>query len=101
MVVPIVGTIVLRMGTPGTGLSALFGQTRSAVLALLYGRADESFYVRQIARSVNGGLGAIQRELKQLSDAGLIVRSAVGNEDGRIQKADFSQVIKTIAAQPS
>ena len=34
-----------------TGLAdLLFGRTRGAVLALLYGRADQSFYTREIAR---------------------------------------------------
>ena len=60
--------------------SALFGKTRRAVLALLYGHADESFYVRQIVRAVGVGLGAVQRELKRLSEAGLIERVGRGRQ---------------------
>ncbi len=57
----------------------LFGQTRTAILSLLYGHADESFYLRQLVRETGAGNGAVQREVKQLSDAGLIVRKTVGN----------------------
>jgi hypothetical protein len=42
----------------------LFGQTRSALLAMLYGHADQSFYLRQLVRAVGAGNGALQRELK-------------------------------------
>lgn len=58
----------------------LFGQTRSAVLATLYGRADQQFYLRQLLRAVGAGHGAVQRELKHLTDMGLIVRSTQGNQ---------------------
>jgi predicted nucleotidyltransferase len=57
----------------------LFGRTRTAILSLLYGHADESFYLRQLVRATGAGNGAVQREVKQLSDAGLIVRKTVGN----------------------
>ena len=57
----------------------LFGQTRTAILSLLYGHADESFYLRQLVREIGAGNGAVQREVKQLSDAGLIVRKPLGN----------------------
>ena len=58
----------------------LFGRTRGAILALLYGHADQSFYTRQIAREVDASVGAVQRELENLSKVGLIVRSAVGGQ---------------------
>jgi len=58
----------------------LFGRTRGAILALLYGHADESFYTRQIAREVNASVGAIQRELETLAKIGIIKRSSVGNQ---------------------
>ncbi|MBI4288748.1 MAG: nucleotidyltransferase domain-containing protein [Chloroflexi bacterium] len=59
-------------------LSALFGKTRRAVLSLLYGRAGEALYLRQIARAAGVGLGPAQRELKQLTDAGIVLRSVQG-----------------------
>ena len=58
----------------------LFGRTRGAILALLYGHVDESFYTRQIAREVNASVGAIQRELETLARIGIIKRSSVGNQ---------------------
>jgi len=58
----------------------LFGRTRGAILALLYGRADQSFYTRQIAREVDASVGAVQRELENLSKVGLITRSSVGSQ---------------------
>jgi predicted nucleotidyltransferase len=64
---------------PDSVFQGLFGQTRTAILSLLYGHADESFYLRQLVRETGAGNGAVQREVKQLSDAGLIVRKTVGN----------------------
>jgi len=58
----------------------LFGRTRGAILALLFGRADQSFYTRQIAREVDASVGAVQRELENLSKVGLIVRNSVGSQ---------------------
>jgi predicted nucleotidyltransferase len=58
----------------------LFGRTRGDILALLFGHADQSFYTRQIAREVDGSVGAVQRELENLSKVGLIVRNAVGSQ---------------------
>jgi len=58
----------------------LFGRTRGAVLALLYGRAGHSFYTRQIAREVDTSVGAVQRELENLSKVGLIVRKSMGSQ---------------------
>ena len=61
-------------------MRGLFGRTRSALLALLYGRAEQAFYLRQLDRELDVGYGALQRELKHLSDLGLIVRAAQGNQ---------------------
>jgi len=58
---------------------SLFGQTRTAILSLLYGHPDESFYLRQLVRETGAGNGAVQREVKQLSDAGPITRKTLGN----------------------
>lgn len=58
--------------------SALFGRTRRTILALLYAHPDESFYLRQIARFVEGGQGGVQRELRRLTDAQIIRRNVRG-----------------------
>jgi len=77
------GTIAPNMGTinKNESLSAtLFGKTRRAVLALLYSHTDESFYLRQITRAAGSGMGAVQRELKKLSESGIILRTTRGKQ---------------------
>lgn len=58
----------------------LFGQTRGGILALLYGQPDESFYVRQIARTLGTSVGAVQRELQNLEHVGLVDHARVGRQ---------------------
>jgi len=81
--VPKKGTIVPIMSTlfDTDNLSrTLFGKTRRAVLSLLYSHIEDAFYLRQIVRTAGAGLGAVQRELKQLSDAGIIQRFVRGHQ---------------------
>lgn len=59
--------------------TALFGKTRRAVLALLFTSADR-FYLNEIVREVGLGVGTVQRELRALTHAGLIRRTARGNQ---------------------
>ncbi len=59
---------------------ALFSKNRRAVLSLLYGHTDEAFYLRQIVRASGGGVGAIQRELRQLVECGIIRRNVRGKQ---------------------
>ena len=58
----------------------LFGAYRRQILALLLLRPDESFYVREIGRLTGVPAGSLHRELKLLSDAGLLLRSVTGNQ---------------------
>jgi DNA-binding transcriptional ArsR family regulator len=67
------------MGTTPCLGQLLFGNTRRAILALLYGHAEEQFYLRDLVRRTETALGAAQRELKQLTDAGLVLRVRRGN----------------------
>lgn len=62
-------------------LEALFGKTRRSILALLFSHADESYYLRKILRLAGVSPGAGQRELKRLSDAGIIMRT---EREGRV-----------------
>ncbi len=81
--VPIMGTIVPNMGAsryPDVISQVLFGRTRTAILSLLYGHPDESFYLRQLVRATACGNGATQREVKQLARAGLIARKSAGRQ---------------------
>src|SRR5271169_1977620 len=66
------------MGTSSILSETLFGRTRGAVLSVLYGHVGESFYLRQLARLTNISLGPVQREVRQLFDAGLVTRKILG-----------------------
>jgi predicted nucleotidyltransferase len=102
---PTWGTNAPIMSTPpkidqlGT---TLFGKTRRAILTLLFSHVGESFYLRQLTRSLGVGMGAVQRELKALVDAGIISRNAHGhqvyyqaNSQSPIFKELKSLVVKT------
>ena len=58
----------------------LLGKTRRAILSILYGHADEQFYLRQLVRLTGCGIGAVQRELKALAEAGIIIRTKQGKQ---------------------
>jgi uncharacterized protein len=91
------------MSTATSLADLLFGRTRGAILALLYGRADQTFYTRQIAREVAASVGAVQRELENLTKVGLVIRTALGsqvfyqaNRDAPIFSEMHSLVNKTV-----
>lgn len=73
-------TIVSELHTADGLSDVLFGRTRRAVLGLLYGNPDESFYLREVSRRCGQALGAVQRELAQLAAAGIVERQRVGNQ---------------------
>ena len=77
------GTNVTKMGTRKIKEKispALFGKTRRSILGLLYSHADDSFYLRQIIRETGSGSGAVQRELKNLTRAGIIKHTREGGQ---------------------
>jgi uncharacterized protein len=59
---------------------ALFGRSRRAILALLFGQSGQSFYLRQIAGLTGLAVGSVQRELANLVGAGLVDREARGTQ---------------------
>jgi predicted nucleotidyltransferase len=61
-------------------VDVLFGNYRRQILALLLLRPDETFYIREIARLTGVPAGSLHRELKLLASAGLLQRSAAGNQ---------------------
>ena len=66
---------------PRTSLSdALFTKTQQRVLALLFGQPERSFFATELIALTKSGSGAVQRELKRLSDSGLAVVTKVGNQ---------------------
>ena len=60
--------------------AALFGKTRRNVLALLFGKPDRSFYLREIAGHAGTGMSQVQKELQQLAAAGLVLRERHANQ---------------------
>ncbi len=60
-------------------LESLLPKTRRDILALLFGRSEESFYLREIVRVTGDGRGAVERELRALAQAGIVTREKRGN----------------------
>ncbi len=58
--------------------TALLGSARAAVLAALLLRPDEQFHVREIARLTGVSPGSLHRELRSLTDLGLLKRQEEG-----------------------
>jgi DNA-binding transcriptional ArsR family regulator len=58
----------------------LFSPYRRQVLALLLLRPDERFHVRELARITGISAGSLHRELKAMSEAGLLIREQQGNQ---------------------
>ena len=72
------------MGTnepPQVSLSdALFTTTQQRVLSLLFGQPDRSFFANEVIGLTGSGSGAVQRELKRLTDSGLVTSKRIGNQ---------------------
>jgi len=65
----------------GSGLAdALFSRTQQAVLGLLFGQPDRSFYATEVIGKVRAGSGAVQRELARLEASGLATVRRLGTQ---------------------
>jgi len=60
--------------------NALFSGVQQRVLAVLFGRPDQSFYRNEPMRLTGSGKGALQRELDRLEQSGLVTVRPVGNQ---------------------
>ena len=58
---------------------ALFTPAQQKLLALLFVRVDEALHLNEIRRLTGLGSASLQRELRRLVDAGLIVSQRTGN----------------------
>lgn len=76
--VPVLGTTASASILDPAAL--LFGSTRRRVLGWLLGHADEAFYLRELVRHTGAAVGAVQRELEQLTAAGLVLRDVRGRQ---------------------
>lgn len=77
------GTVEPTMGTKKQNdaiSTALFGKTRRVVLGLLYLHPERSYYLREIVRATEVGQGAVQRELRNLTAAGILEREQRGKQ---------------------
>lgn len=61
-------------------LPSLFGKTRQALLAQIYGRADEEHLQENLIRLVGLGRGSVQRELEFLTQAAVVRRMVRGRQ---------------------
>ena len=68
--------------TPGNPsiAEALFGKAQRAVLALLFGQPHRAFYMREVVAAAGTGASQVQKELDNLTRAGLVVREPRGNQ---------------------
>ena len=65
---------------PSSIAEALFPKTRQRVLAVLFSTPDRSFYTNEVIGLAQSGAGAVQRELADLADAGLLTVRKQGNQ---------------------
>jgi predicted nucleotidyltransferase len=59
---------------------ALFPKVRQRVLAVLFGSPERSYYANEVIALAQSGTGAVQRELADLSAAGLLTVRKQGNQ---------------------
>lgn len=88
---PNIGIIMPYMGTQtnppkhpnpsfeGLG-SVLFTNTQQRVLACLFGQPERSYFANELINLTGAGSGAVQRELKRLSESGLVTSEMRGNQ---------------------
>ncbi len=60
--------------------SVLFTNTQQRVLACLFGQPDRSYFSNELIKLTGAGSGAVQRELKRLSESGLVTSEMRGNQ---------------------
>jgi predicted nucleotidyltransferase len=65
---------------PKNPVDLLFNAYRRQVLGLLLLRPDEALHVREISRLTGVPAGSLHRELRALTEAGLLLREPAGNQ---------------------
>lgn len=58
----------------------LLGRTRSAVLGALFLHPESSLHVRELARLTGASPGSLHRDLRAMTELGLLVRNEVGRQ---------------------
>ena len=93
---PILGIIIPNMGinkTPpaasiaqnavmanSTMADALFTKTQQRVLFLLFGFPERVYFLNELIALAQSGSGAVQRELKRMTESGLVIKTRMGNQ---------------------
>lgn len=83
IIMPDMGTINSSNPQPASfeGLgSVLFTNTQQRVLACLFGQPERSYFANELINLTGAGSGAVQRELKRLSECGLVTSEMRGNQ---------------------
>ena len=60
--------------------AVLFGKSMRRILALLFGRPDRRYFLREIARAAGTPPSSLQRELAALVDAGALTQTREGRQ---------------------
>jgi len=76
---------------------ALFTGVQQRVLGLLFGQPGRSFHGNELMKLTGSGKGGLQRELRRLSESGLVTVSAVGNQK-RYQADPASPIFEDLCA---
>ncbi len=83
--IPKLGIIIPNMGRmpvrrPSSLSAALFTPVQARVLGLLFGQPTRRFQSAELIRLVEGGTGAVHRQLSRLAESGLVSVVRVGNQ---------------------
>ena len=87
--------------------NALFSSSQAKVYAWVFGQPDRSFHLSELAKLTGLASASLQREVKRLTDAGLVVSERVGNQrhiSANRQSLVFDEIRqltrKTMGAEP-
>jgi predicted nucleotidyltransferase len=84
IMMPCMGTIENAKNTPeqtpASLATALFTTTQQRVLGYLFGQPERSFFTNELISFTGAGSGAVQRELKRLTESGLVTVQLHGNQ---------------------
>jgi predicted nucleotidyltransferase len=61
-------------------VDALFSTTQQRLLSLLFGQPDRSFFANELIELTKSGSGGVQRQLRRLTDSGLVTTTRIGNQ---------------------
>lgn len=78
MIIPEMGKAQTRVRSAVA--SALFTPVQQRVLGLLFSQPDRRFQSAEVIRLVEGGTGAVHRQLQRLEEAGLLAVTREGNQ---------------------